>query len=177
MGIFGIKIMSWLVRCPYFRRKIIIIYKVGTQLSVLINQVSLFQMCPSREVPLYKFCRGLQGLFLVLEVFAKEGIVDRVPVLKNHFWNLSALSTALRDHSESADELTVYLFLEGFKSFTSAEFLIQVTWSVVFIFLLGQAYRKKQVFISSQPTRNSCILQHSLILLLLLTSVPVPVIL
>ena len=30
------------------------LYKVGTQASVLINQVSLFQGCPLREVPLYK---------------------------------------------------------------------------------------------------------------------------
>ena len=29
------------------------LYKVGTQLNVLINQVFLFQKCPLREVPLY----------------------------------------------------------------------------------------------------------------------------
>ena len=29
------------------------LYKVGTQSSVLINQMSLFQECPVREVPLY----------------------------------------------------------------------------------------------------------------------------
>ena len=29
------------------------LYKVVTQSSVLINQVSLFQRCPLREVPLY----------------------------------------------------------------------------------------------------------------------------
>ena len=31
------------------------LYKVGTWSSVLINQVSLFQRCPLREVPLYLF--------------------------------------------------------------------------------------------------------------------------
>ena len=30
------------------------LYKVGTQSSVLINQVSLFPRCPLREVPLYQ---------------------------------------------------------------------------------------------------------------------------
>ena len=39
------------------------LYKVGTQSSVLINQVSLFQICPLREDPLHTeietfFCAG-----------------------------------------------------------------------------------------------------------------------
>ena len=34
-----------------------LICKVGTQSSVLINKVSLFQRCPLREVPLVKLWR------------------------------------------------------------------------------------------------------------------------
>jgi len=86
MGIFGTKIIVLIMRCPYFRGRIIMyLLKLGlSQVSWLTN-VSLFQRCPLREVPLYKFCRGLQGPFLVLEVFAKEGIVNRIRYLR-HFW-------------------------------------------------------------------------------------------
>ena len=34
------------------------LYKVGTQSSVLVNQVSLFERCPLGEVPLYCRLKG-----------------------------------------------------------------------------------------------------------------------
>ena len=42
------------------------LYKVGTWSSVLINQVSLFQRCPLREVPLYTL--SLKTSFLRVEL-------------------------------------------------------------------------------------------------------------
>ena len=37
-------------QCLYFTGKIVYFYKIRTQSSVLINQASLFQRCPLREV-------------------------------------------------------------------------------------------------------------------------------
>ena len=42
------------------------LYEVRTQSSILINQVSLFQKCPLREVPLY-YIPNWQIVLLVLK--------------------------------------------------------------------------------------------------------------
>ena len=50
----GPKQLTWLVRCPYFRKRIICIY-IQLELSQVswLTKVSLFQRIPLREVPLY----------------------------------------------------------------------------------------------------------------------------
>ena len=50
----GIKIIVLISEVSLFQgEKDLYLYKVGTQPGVLINQLSLFQRCPLREVPLY----------------------------------------------------------------------------------------------------------------------------
>ena len=50
----GTKIIFLISEASLFQRENnMYLYKVGTQSSVLINKVSLFQGCPLREVPLY----------------------------------------------------------------------------------------------------------------------------
>ena len=63
------KYLSLLVRCPYFRERIIThLYEVGTRSNVLINQVCLFQGCPLREVQLYNSIVHLTDPFSIQPV-------------------------------------------------------------------------------------------------------------
>ena len=58
----GTKICVLISEVSLFQGENMYLYKVGTWSSVLINQVSLFQRCPLREVPLYFFDQTLQLL-------------------------------------------------------------------------------------------------------------------
>ena len=96
----GTKNLSWLVRCPYFRGRIL--YKVGTWSSVLINQVSLFQGCPLREVPLYVL--GNRWLSFMFHSVYLEWTDVQVTFLNENltaFFTLSSLflSTAVNGQS------------------------------------------------------------------------------
>ena len=54
------------------------LYKVGTHSSVLINQMSLFQRCPLRDVPLYTVVctAGYTSLHLGTEsAFQFDGLI------------------------------------------------------------------------------------------------------
>ena len=49
----GQKKVSLLVRCPLQRLTARVVYILGVVKVVLFREVSLVQMCPYREVPLY----------------------------------------------------------------------------------------------------------------------------
>ena len=68
----GPKWLSWLVKCPCFKERIICIYiKSGLSQVSWLSKVSLFQRCPLREVPLYIFA-GHFLLAIMLMKFATQ---------------------------------------------------------------------------------------------------------